>query len=224
MPSFAAFSNVLPDPAHKIGASGEIDVNGSGVGFPSVMVASVQPLQKSVTNAARRQTVEGLDHRWEISINYNKLTCEEFHPIFAFLLYRQVTMDPFFVSLPQYANQTTTDKTTEEARVRKDSTVLVTDDAAPLVGELFIADNHTKAYKVTRVETNTDYYDELGQPGAGQLRLHFTPSFQRAVPSGTILSFTDPLIQVIQSGDVQETALDKDNLFSYGVKLEEVLV
>jgi hypothetical protein len=105
----------------------------------------------------------------------------------------------------------------------------VATDETPLPGDLFTIDgtnsNHKKTYQVTRVETNADYYlvnSSPTRPTTNQVRIHFTPALAKAVVSGDDLIFNDPKIKVIITGDVQEYALNTDNLYAFSLSLEEV--
>ena len=105
----------------------------------------------------------------------------------------------------------------------------VATDETPLPGDLFTIDgtnsNHKKTYQVTRVETNADYYlvnSSPTRPDLNQVRIHFTPALSKAVVAGDDLIFNDPKIKVIITGDVQEYALNTDNLYAFSLSLEEV--
>jgi hypothetical protein len=105
----------------------------------------------------------------------------------------------------------------------------VATDKTPLPGDLFTIDgtnsNHKKTYQVTRVETNADYYlvnSSPTRPTTNQVRIHFTPALAKAVVAGDDLIFNDPKIKVIITGDVQEYALNTDNLYAFSLSLEEV--
>ena len=105
----------------------------------------------------------------------------------------------------------------------------VATDKTPLPGDLFTIDgtnsNHKKTYQVTRVETNADYYlvnSSPTRPTTNQVRIHFTPALAKAVVAGDDLIFNDPKIKVVITGDVQEYALNTDNLYAFSLSLEEV--
>lgn len=97
----------------------------------------------------------------------------------------------------------------------------------PKVGDLFtITDttdaNHTKAYMVTRIETNLSYNSNLSpQPATTERIIHFTPGLQRAVSSSMIINFHNPKIRVLLASNVQEYSLDVNNLYSFTLNLEE---
>ena len=105
----------------------------------------------------------------------------------------------------------------------------VSTDKTPLPGDLFTIDgtnsNHKKTYQVTRVETNNDYHIVGGspaQPTTNQVRIHFAPALSKTVTAGDDLIFNDPKIKVIITGDVQEYALNTNNLYAFSLSLEEV--
>ena len=115
----------------------------------------------------------------------------------------------------------------EDAKNSKD--YVVATDKTPLPGDLFTIDgtnsNHKKTYQVTRVETNADYYlvnSSPTRPDTNQVRIHFTPALAKAVVAADDLIFNDPKIKVIITGDVQEYALNTDNLYAFSLSLEEV--
>lgn len=100
----------------------------------------------------------------------------------------------------------------------------------PMPGDMFtITDsadtNHTKMYKVTRVELPaTDDHNKL----AGNVTLansdrviHFIPALQRKVSDNSVLDFTSPKMRVILASDVQSYSLDVNNLYSFSLNLEE---
>ncbi len=105
----------------------------------------------------------------------------------------------------------------------------VASDETPLPGDLFTIDgtnsNHKKAYQVTRVETHSDYYQVGGsptRPTTNQIRVHFVPALSKSVVAGDDLIFKDPKLKVVVAGEVQEYALNTDNLYSFSLSLEEV--
>ena len=115
----------------------------------------------------------------------------------------------------------------EDAKATKDYTVAT--DETPLPGDLFTIDgtnsNHKKTYQVTRVETNADYHlvnSSPTRPTTNQVRIHFAPALSKAVVAGDDLIFNDPKIKVIITGDVQEYALNTNNLYAFSLSLEEV--
>ena len=102
---------------------------------------------------------------------------------------------------------------------------------SPMPGDMFtITDsadtNHTKMYKVTRVETPdiSNNFNNL----AGSVTLantdrviHFIPALQRKVSDNSVLDFTSPKMRVILASDVQSYSLDVNNLYSFSLNLEE---
>ena len=227
MAVFSDFLDILPTPIHKIGSAGQLDASGTeGPGFATVGLSSEEPMLYSRVNSGRSAADDNSFHKWLIDIDYNPLTCEEFHPVYTFLMQKMTKLDPFFVLLPQYTSQGISDIGVDVEATRGDSTILVTGTGvAP--GAMFTEFNeagHTKMYYVTRVETNTNYFTPFGAPGSGKERLHFTPPLRKTVPASASLDFTDPLMQVKLIDGVQEYQLDSDGLFTYSIKLEEVLI
>ncbi len=230
MVTFTNFANILPDPTNKIGPAGEVDLStgAAGPGFNKVKLGSIESMLHSKTNSQRRHSASGSHHMWEINISYNKLLCDVFDPLFSFLLKNQISLEPFYVSLPQYASQTTTTKTAVATTNRGSTTLLLQDSAsnpiAPQSGFIFSVSvsDHTKLYMVTRVETSTDFFIESAAPGAGEERVHITPALQKDIPAATGISFTDPQFFVIQSNNELEYSIDLNNLYSFSLDLEEV--
>jgi len=228
MATFTDYSDILPDPSHEIGKGGELDLSTglAGPGFAGVKLISVEPLLRYTANSQIRESQAAYHHKWGIDITYNPLTCEQFHVVLAFLLYKQYTMQSFYVSLPQFASQGIADMPVNSTKLAGNSVITI-DGTGVLPGMLFTQDNapaHTKAYMVTRVETNTNYLTgvtPVDQPNAGDERLHFTPALHEDILATDTLDFTDPLIKVRQIGNVTY-ALDKNGLFNYSLRLEEV--
>ena len=103
---------------------------------------------------------------------------------------------------------------------------------APSVGDLFPvkdskASNHTKAYMVTRVETNDHYDSDLTQPANHQVRITFTPGLTKDITASGFPSdsdtfvFYDPKIRVVMPKALQKYSLNTENLYKIALKLEE---
>jgi hypothetical protein len=227
MATFSDFLDILPTPTYKIGSAGQSDASGTaGPGFASVMISSEEPMLFSRLASGNTESDDNAYHKWIIDIAYNPLTCEEFHPVYTFLMQKMAKLEPFWVSLPQYDNQGILDKDMDAEAVRGAATLTIngTGVTPNMMFKELNAVGHTKAYLVTRVETNTNYFTPDGAPGASKERLHFTPPLRKTIPVSADLDFTDPLIQVKLIGGVNEYALDADGLFQYSIKLEEVLI
>lgn len=83
--------------------------------------------------------------------------------------------------------------------------------------------NHVKAYKITRVETSTNYRSGTTPPTGTQRRIHVTPALARNVASGAGVRFINTKFRVIQKGDTLEYDLNTDNLYQFSLSLEEIL-
>lgn len=196
-----SFSNILPDPVNKINDAGVYDnVSGTeGPGFVSTRLRSVSDTQVSRTISGRGVPRSNGSQYWEVDITYNKLTRDEFEPVYSFLLSRNGRKEAFWVALPEYAAP----RSTAFANCVLDTNIYVDADAlagqsymtirhadivgSPKPGDLFnIEDptnvNHTKAYRVTKVETDTVYETSGLLPT--QRRIHFTPPLTRTVRKG----------------------------------------
>lgn len=244
--SFSSFQNILPDPNNTIGEAGQA-AGTAGPGFATVSLTSEQPTMKDFTNGGRLLARAIASHAWKIKIGYNPLTQTEFDRIYTFLLHRRGSINPFFVSLPQYrtprdanfATYSTTPSNKLEVLSNTNVSAGATSgffqqigynfntNGTPTPGDLFTVEdsansNHLKAYMVTRVETNSNYLNTAAQPGVAQLRIHFTPGASKTMNAGAKLVFHNPLIKVISTKDIQQYALNTDNLYSYSLDLREV--
>ena len=178
MATFTTFSDLLPDPNNKIDTAGVSNASGSpGPGFAKVKFRSNNQVQVSRTISGRGVTASPGYHIWEFDINYNPMTRAEFEPVSTFLEGREGRLNPFYVILPQhrlpqnslfstYAQANPTG-ITASATSAGSSTLMINGTAGmtealagnPSPGDFInivtSADvNHTKAYKVIRVETN----------------------------------------------------------------------
>lgn len=251
MATFTDFTNVLPDPSNRIAYDGSSTASNAGdtfgPGYASVKLNSTQRYLKDITNSGRLLARAIAAHNWKVDISYNPMTREEFDPIYTFLLHRRGPMNPFFVSLPQYAapkdstfatwvsSSNVLEVDTLGSGVGAGATSMKVDGLAssysvstngtPRPGDLFtingVNSNHKKAYMVTRVETPTDYQTTTSLT-ANQLQIHFTPALQKSVSAGDDLVFNNPLIRVVLNSDIQEYSLNTNNLYSFSLKLEEV--
>ena len=221
MAAFPSFYTILPDSNHKIGLAGQADASGTaGPGYSEVSFRASQPVAQSMYNSRRFNNTDNYPHKWELDISYNKLTCPEFHAIYAFLLLKQETLEPFFVSLAQYYSQNITNKTVVSGGAEGSDKITVTGtDIVP--GMVFVENvaSHQKIYVVTRVETASDYFTPDGAPAAGDSRLHVSPKFEQSVTNA--LKFTDPLLKVRLASDTLEYSIDPEGLFSFSLKLRE---
>ena len=246
MPTFTTFSDLLPDPTNKIDTAGVSNASGSaGPGFASVKFRSTGQAQVSRTVSGRGVTAAPGYHTWEFDISYNPLTRAEFEPVSTFLETREGRLRPFFVILPQHNkpqnalfNTYCISNTVTASVASAGSTTLMINGGVgsmtellagnPSPGDFFnIVDpadvNHTKTYKVTRVETNDTYRAGTTQPTTTQRRVHVTPALSRNVSSGAVVRFINPRFRVIQKGDTVEYDLNTDNLYQFSLSLEELL-
>lgn len=218
-----AQQNTLPDPNFRRADDGD-DASGSyGPGFASVKLGSDHKIMTDRTNSGRITQRSHAYQKFTIDITYNPMTKEEFLPVYAFLLERRTTLEPFYVQLPQYRGQTTattinTDISGDVVQNAGNTVIsLGNNDANNIdIGDLFtITDsNHTdheKAYMVTKI-TQTGSFDTIT----------ITPPLAKEVSNGASLQFVNPKIKVIQVGGVQQYSLNSNNLYSFSLKLEEV--
>lgn len=229
------------------------DITGSaGPGFASVKFRSNRQVQVSRTISGRGITASPGYHVWEFDINYNPLTRAEFEPVATFLETREGRLRPFFVILPQHnkpqdslfntycvnnptgitASQATAGSTSfminGTAGMTEETLGTLLNKRNPSPGDFInIVDsndvNHVKAYKITRVETNTNHRSGTTVPTTTQRRIHVTPALVRNVTSGAVVRFINPRFRVIQKGDTLEYDLNTDNLYQFSLSLEEIL-
>lgn len=241
MATFNSFTNILPDPSNPIGDAGEASPTGTpGPGFSAIGFQSITNTQVSRTISGRGVQRDGGSQHWEFTISYNPMFRYQFDPIDTFLLGRNPRRDPFYVILPQHArpkdptfanfmlsNSVYTSGYSAGASVM-DVTSSSTIQGLPKSGDVFtITDpldfNHQKAYKITGVETPTTYQNGTAAPGANVLRLHFAPPLTRNLKTQVTLNFINPKFRVISKSDVQEYALNTDNLYSFSLAVEEIM-
>jgi hypothetical protein len=224
MVGFTSFSDILPDPVNTMGQAGQSDPAAVAGGFASIRLRSVDSLNSITTNSGRRTTTPASYHKWTIDINYSPMTREAFQPIYTFLTFRKTIMKPFYIDLPNYNTQVNTDTTMFYDTPKGEPYAIV----ATTVGgtqppQIFNIGLETKIYMVTRAETNSNFMDAYPQPGVGHERYHITPSLANDVASGTALNFSDPMFYVQQLGNIAEYSLGANNLYSFSLKLEEVV-
>lgn len=242
MPTFNAFSNILPDPVYRITDQGDIDPSGTaGPGFSGLRFASNGETQVSRTNSGRGVARDQEVQFWSFTIKYNPMFREQFDPVDAFLASRNARRDPFFVVLPQYskpknatfATWLSTNNFTVKTAVPAGRSFLTAGDlpissGSPRPGDMFtITDpsnaNHLKVYKTTRVEDSNRWQAGTAQPGSSERRIHFSPPLQRNVASGSVLNFLAPKFRVVAKSDIREHELDTDNLYTFSLDVEEIM-
>ena len=212
------FTDILPDPAHKINTAGQADAAGvGGPGYAAVSLRSKDDMVASNYNSMRSEKQSNSYHTWQIGITYNPLTCLEFHIIYAFLGFKRYALEPFYVSLPPYSSQTLIGMSLDSAATKRDETLEV-DGTGAAPGMIFNIVGNPKVYQVTRVETNTQNDTAVG---VGKERLHITPPIIEDTPTSTALNFVDVLFKVEQTSDQHSYSLNKDGLFEYSLSLEE---
>jgi len=244
MGAFTTFQNTLPDPNNYIAYDGSSTSGhagrATGPGFASIKFRSQAPVQVSRTNSGRVITRGIAGHKWDIDITYNPMTRDDFEPIFSFLLQKNGRLNPFFIQLPnQYTSRNAAFNTHLGSNVIRNAGTLAAgvsvmkqdnhEDSplttGPQPGDMFTITDpddslHTKAYRVTRVTTNDDYLTG-SQPAAAERYVYFTPNLQRATADNSTIVYTNPKIRVILKSDVQEYSLGTNNLYTFGLKLEE---
>jgi hypothetical protein len=229
---------ILPSPDYTITDAGTDDAGGTaGPGFASVKLSSNFNTMTDRTNSGRLLTRATAYQLWSISIGYNSMTRAEFDPVYAFLMQRRGGLLPFFVELPQYKNPKNATFTTTLAtktftvsggtRLAGSTELTFTNatydsgtNGAPKPGDFFtisssLVSNLYKVYMITTVNHNA---------GTNTFTLDFSPGLEKDITSGTITGkFKNILFRVVASKDIQEYSLNTENLYSFGLELEEAL-
>ena len=231
--AFNSFANRLPDPNYKITEAGENSSGGlAGPGFKTVKFESQQPTSFSRTNSGRVITRAIVGHNWKINITYNPMTRDQFEPVYSFLLEKRGRLKPFFVALPQYSSSRTTTSGTISVdgaasagatNIKVDGFGSVTGGLRP--GDMFtITDsnnsNHKKIYQITRVADNTNRLT-TDTIATDERRYYITPPLEKDVSNNSTLVYSEPLVRVVQTADIQEYSLGTNNLYSFALNLEE---
>ncbi len=231
--AFSSFANRLPDPNYKITESGNNSSSGlAGPGFKTVKFSSEQPTSFSRTNSGRVITRAIVGHNWKINITYNPMTRDQFEPVYNFLLEKRGRLKPFFVALPQYSSSRTTTSGTISVdgaasagatNIKVDGFGSVTGGLRP--GDMFtITDsnnsNHKKIYQITRVADNTNRLT-TDTIATDERRYYITPPLEKDVSNNSTIQYSEPLVRVVQTADIQEYSLGTNNLYSFALNLEE---
>lgn len=230
-----AINNILPDPDNGRTAAGEYDAAGNrGPGFASVVVTSEQPVMQDRTNGGQLVRRFNAYQKWKIDITYNPMTREEFDPVYAFLLERQYSLEPFFVKLPQFSG--TDEEILEDASAGEQQLLIDKPTNAFKPGDLFYVidpdkEDHTKAYKITHYETygalssRPSSEETASDPDSDddQARITFIPGLQESITAGSTkkAAFSVPQIQVIAPNNAISYTIDKHGLYKFSLKLEE---
>ena len=255
MADFDIFQNVLPDPNNTfVEAGGSLNSSGTvvntgvyGPGYASVKLASEQPLLNTRTNSGRLISRSLSGHKWNIDISYNPMTREEFEPVNSFIMQQKGSLQPFFVSLPQYrvprdptfaayaaSNQFTAASTATNG-IAGQTTIIVSRpgysssaNGTAKPGDIFTLTDggdvrHTKVYQITRVEVAGTHLSGGINLGVTQQLLHFNPPLTRTLTVSSVINFHDPKFRVIFASDLVEYSLNTNNLYSFSLKLEEAL-
>lgn len=242
MPVFTDFSDLLPDPFHRIGDAGQsLTVAGNTApGFSGLKMTNSYEVQLNRTRSGRGVPRSDASPYWSFSIQYNPMTKNTFDVVESFMLGHNTRLNPFRVILPNYSrpkndafyvfcqSNTIQVKGNHPAGANIltiDALVSISGDPKP--GDFInIVDagniNHTNTYKVTRVETNETYKTGTYQPAANERKIHIFPELQRAVNNNAVVRFIDPVFRVLQTSALHEVDLDRDNLYSYSFQVEEI--
>lgn len=253
MTTFNIFSDILPDPIHKITEAGDLDDSGSpGPGFTSVNFRSVRDSSVSKTISNRTISRDTDKHSWEFGIRYNPMFRDEFEPVMSFLESRPRSK-PFYIVLPQYSKPRDSQfysyvleaggmkliTSTGNGSVGSNSMLVSLKEYSPGLsrpinkyhpkqGDIFTIDdpddiNHKKVYRINAVETS-----DRSQAGNEIVdntinRLHFSPPLHREVSTSATIVFDKPKFRVIQKSDILEHELNNEGLYSFSLDMEEAL-
>jgi len=241
--AFTSFQTILPDPNNGVGIAGNPSTTTAdkGPGFASVNISSGTPIQVTRTNSGRLISRSAAGHKFEMKIEYNPMTREQFEPVYSFLIQQNGRLNPFFVQLPQqYTSRSSTFATYAASNTISTAGALTqgsdfmvqgghssSQTTNPQLGDMFtITDTndslHKKSYRVTRVMVRDNHHSGIhSNPSTTQRIVYFHPPLQRAVASGQTINYDKPLFRVIQKNDIQSYSLGTNNLFSFSLDLEE---
>lgn len=179
--------------------------------FQSINFRSNSPVTSN-TSISGKRTVRSLNsQRWEFSARYDRLTKEEFGPVYAFLISQGGQLGEFSVipteisSARGNASGTCTIGVTTNAG---SSTVVVGLTGSLLKGDLIKFSNHTKVYMVTE-----------DRSGSGTLTI-FPSLLQQVTTSDTVI-YDDVPVQVRLVNDIQEFELNSNNQYTFEVDFRE---
>jgi hypothetical protein len=79
---------------------------------------------------------------------------------------------------------------------------------------------HTKIYRVTRVINSSNFLTG-SEPDDDERYVYISPNLQRETASTSVINYTNPQIRVILKNDVQEFSLGTNNLYTFGLQLQE---
>lgn len=231
MTTFNEYQKVLPDPNNLMAPDGSSSNSAvAGPGYKSVGVTSITPVIRDISNSGRLYSRAQVAQKWQIKISYNPLTKAEFNVLYSFLLEKESSLKPFFVSLPQYVQgkgtRTAAQNITQQGATSLLLSAPIAGQVDPVPGDLFTGLGsalETKAYKVTRVETSSNHMQGDTIPN-GQTRITFTPPlFQTVQTSTSLFDFESPLIRVVLKSTSLNYSLDSNNLYNLSLTLEEAL-
>tara|TARA_X000001316_G_C922461_1_gene37921 strand:- start:3276 stop:3992 length:717 start_codon:yes stop_codon:yes gene_type:complete len=235
MATFTSFANRLPDPNYGVGEDGSSSNSViTGPGFQSVKFISEQPTSVSRTNSGRVITRAIVAHRWKVQITYNPMTRDEFEPVYNFLLEKRGRLKSFFVALPQYTSPRTATSGTisVSGSITSGDTNFLVDGMDSVTGGLRPGDminfldsgnsNHKKAYQIVRVHTSANKLSsDSALDSSDERRLYVVPPVEKDVTDNSTITYTNPLVRVVQTSDVQEYSLGVNNLYTFSLNLEE---
>ena len=247
MAAFTTFNNRLPDPNWGVNEAGEGHASNyvEGPGFASLTFQSNQPVAFSRTLSGRATTRSIAGHSWKINIVYNPMTRAQFEPIYNFLQEKRGRLKSFEVVIPQYSTPQQTlgggeggNHLTIKGNILAGATNFTADNHSHITnsslkpGDMFnfndpANSNHKKVYQVTRVLNNTDYLTGGTRPGTQERIYYVTPSIEKSVidtgdGNTPKLIATNPTFRVMQSSDVTSYTLGTNNLYEFGLSLEEI--
>lgn len=212
-----AIQNNLPDPNNAINDQGQDSLGSYGPGFSSVKLSSEQPVVTNKSNSGIAFRTINRYHQWSIDIGYNEMTRAQFDVLYAFLMERQATANPFTVELPQYSNTAAGSQPIVSDAEAGTNKLVINNNSDVNVGDLFYIYNpeddiHLKAYMVTRKGSGNEIY--------------ISPGLQRRVLNTDLADavFSYPRVQVLMSSDNIDYSLNTNGLYSISLKLEETLV
>lgn len=231
-----SYSNIFPAPGTLIDSSGQANPNGlPAPGFSGLNLTANESVSINRSRSARGLASSSDDFFWSFRVSYHNMTQDEYDAIEMFLLGHRAKKNPFYITLPNYAQPKPSSFTTflngqdlpcVAGSYAGDETITVISSNTSLLPGCYInliddADAlHKSTYKVTRVETPLNY---VGDPVASnRLRLSIYPHNKRDFIGNVTARFIKPQFRVVQTSDL-EVEYDEHNIATFGFTCAELL-
>jgi len=188
--------------------------------FSSLKISSSQPTFVTQAISGRRQTRQIAGQRWEMTANFPPMTRAEFAPIYAFLIKQRGMFDSFTVAPPTVKNSLGTGAGTplvNNAGGSQTGRSVITDGwstgaTVMKAGDFISFAGHTKIYMLT-----ADATSDVG----GNVTLAIEPGLVESPAENAVITTSGVAFTVALKNEMQEFALNVDDLFRFELDLEE---